>query len=221
MTTLQATENKVVILLGPPGAGKGSQALLIKEKMKIAHISTGDLLRENIKNQTELGKKAKVFMDAGQLVPDDLIFDMLFKRIESTDCKHGYLLDGFPRTLAQAETFQKKLPKSSRILAINLAVDDPILIERICERYICEKCQAPYHMRFSPSKVAGKCDQCSGNLYQRSDDKRDVVEQRLKVYHEQTAPLIDYYAKQKTLHRINSNASKDAILLQILQILSK
>lgn len=218
MANLQATETSVLILLGPPGAGKGSQATLLKEKMEIAHISTGDLLRENMKKQTPLGEKAKVYMETGQLVPDELIFDMLFTRLEMADCKKGYILDGFPRTIAQAQVLQKRLT-DVKIVAINLAVPDASLIERITQRKICENCQAPYHLTFSPPKESNKCDRCGGNLFQRKDDTKEVVEKRLQVYHEQTAPLIEYYSKQKVLHNLDSNQSKEAVLLQILKIL--
>ncbi|NGX37436.1 MAG: adenylate kinase [Chlamydiae bacterium] len=218
MANLQATQKQVVILLGPPGAGKGSQATLVKEKMKIPHISTGDLLRENIKNGTALGKSAKSIIDEGNLVPDELIFDMLFARIEKPDCKKGYILDGFPRNLQQAETLQKRL-SNTPIIAINLDVPDALIVERITKRQICKSCQTPYHLVYSPPQKEGKCDRCEGELYHRSDDTEEVVENRLKVYHDQTAPLIGYYEKQKTLHNIDSNKSKEAVLLEILALL--
>lgn len=220
MANLQATQTQVIILLGPPGAGKGSQASLIQEKMEIAHISTGDLLRGNIQEGTELGKQAKGYMDAGQLVPDDLIFDMLFTRTEKPDCKTGYLLDGFPRNLAQAQALQKRL-QTHKVIALNLSVDDQEIVERITKRQICKSCQTPYHLVYSPPKTAGKCDQCDGELYHRTDDTREVVENRLKVYHEQTAPLIGYYKEQQVLHEIDSSRSKEAILSDILTILGR
>ncbi|MDN3505745.1 MAG: adenylate kinase [Simkaniaceae bacterium] len=218
MANLQATQTQVVILLGPPGAGKGSQATYIKEKMELAHISTGDLLRENIKAGTDLGKKAKSFMDDGKLVPDNLIFDMLFARVEKADCKKGYILDGFPRNIAQAEELQKRLSDND-VMALNLATSDSAIVERITKREICKSCQTPYHQEFSPSKVQGKCDQCDGELYQRSDDTKEVVENRLKIYHEQTAPLVDFYNKQKVLKTIDSNKSKEEVTAQILKAL--
>jgi adenylate kinase len=221
MTNLQATAADVLILLGPPGAGKGSQAALIKEKVELAHISTGDLLRENIKQGTDLGKKAKGYMDEGQLVPDDLIFDMLFTRVKQPDCTKGYILDGFPRNLAQAHVLQKRLAEEGHhITAINLAVQDHELIERITKRQICKTCQTPYHLVYSAPKQSGVCDRCQGELYQRSDDTREVVEKRLKVYHEQTAPLIEFYAKQNALHNIASNSTKEAVFTEILKVLS-
>jgi len=216
MANLQATQTQVVILLGPPGAGKGSQATLIKEELEMAHISTGDLLRENIKQGTDLGKQAKSFMDEGKLGPDHLIFDMLFARVEKPDCKKGYILDGFPRNIAQAEELQKRL-RSHDVMALNLSVPDSAIIERITKREICKTCQTPYHQDFSPSKVKGKCDLCEGELYQRSDDTKEVVEIRLKVYHEQTAPLIEFYEKKGALQTVDSNRSKDAITEEILE----
>jgi len=219
MTPSQATQTQVIILLGPPGAGKGSQASLIKEKIDLAHISTGDLLRKNIKRETPLGLKAKSYMEAGQLVPDDLIFGMLFDRVEREDCKKGYILDGFPRNIDQAETFQKRLSNQSKIIAINLSIPDSAIVERITKRQICKTCQTPYHLLYALPKTAGKCDRCKGDLYQRSDDTSQVVEKRLSIYHEKTAPLIDYYSEKGALHTVNANTAKDKILSQILEIL--
>ncbi len=218
MPNNQASETQVIILLGPPGAGKGSQAALIKETVGLAHISTGDLLRENIKRGTALGIQAKIAMDQGALVSDDLIFQMLFARVEEPDCKRGYILDGFPRNLAQAETLQKRL-ESTNTVAINFSVSDDIIIERITKREICKECQRPYHLSFSPPKETGKCDHCDGELYHRSDDTEEVVQNRLLVYHEKTAPLINFYQNQNILHQIDSSQSKDKILQQVLLIL--
>ncbi len=219
MAQLKAKQTQVIILLGPPGAGKGSQAALIKKKMSVAHISTGDLLRENIKRGTALGQKVKSFMNAGQLVPDELILDMLFARVEESDCQKGYILDGFPRNISQAIALQKRLSKGYQVVALNLKVSDDKIVDRITQRVICKSCQAPYHLAYSPPKTEGKCDQCEGSLYQRSDDTKEVVEKRLTVYHEQTAPLIDYYKEKSTLHQIDSTASKEAVLLAILRII--
>lgn len=219
MANLQATQTQVVILLGPPGAGKGSQAALIKEKIELAHISTGELLRENTKNKTDLGLKAKSYMEAGLLVPDDLIFAMLFARVGHDDCKKGYILDGFPRNIEQAKTFQKRLSDQHKVIAINLSVPDSAIVERITKRQICKKCQTPYHLIYALPKTAGKCDRCEGELYRRSDDTKEVVEKRLSIYHEKTAPLIDYYDKQKVLYTVDANTAKGKILTQILKIL--
>lgn len=220
MASLQATQTQVVILLGPPGAGKGSQASLIKEKMEIAHISTGELLRENIKQGTDLGHKAKTYMDAGKLVPDDLVFDMLFARVAQPDCQKGYILDGFPRNIPQAQVLQNRLA-DSQVTAISLNIPDAEIVDRIVKRQICKSCQTPYHLINSRPQKEGICDKCGGTLYQRSDDTKEVVEERLKVYHEQTAPLIDFYSKQNALHTVDSTASKEAVLQQILNVLGR
>lgn len=220
MASLQAAQTQVLILLGPPGAGKGSQASLIKEKMEIAHISTGDLLRENIKQGTDLGQKAKTFMDAGQLVPDELIFDMLFARVEQPDCQKGYILDGFPRNLSQAEALQRRL-NETQVTAISLSIPDSEIVDRITKRQICKSCQTPYHLINSRPQKEGVCDKCGGALYQRSDDTKEVVEERLRVYHAQTAPLIEYYGKQKTLHTVDSTAPKETVMKQILNVLGR
>jgi adenylate kinase len=220
MANLQATQSQVVILLGPPGAGKGSQAKFIQEKMDLPHISTGDLFRENIKQGTELGKKAKAYIDAGELSPDELVFDMLFDRVAKADCKKGYILDGFPRNLAQAEVLQKRLSSDHDVIALNLSVPDSVIVERITKREICKSCQTPYHQVFSPPKETGKCDECGGELYQRSDDTKEVVESRLKVYHEQTAPLIAFYESKGNLQTVDSNRSKQEITKEILEKLT-
>lgn len=213
------TKTKVIILLGPPGAGKGSQAALLKEKGEVAHISTGDLLRENIKKGTEEGLEAKTFMDKGELVPDNLIFEMLFGRVAEDDCQKGFILDGFPRNLAQAEELKKKLNNDFDVIAINLAVSDEKLIERITKRELCGDCQTPYHPDFSPPKFAGLCDNCAGKLIKRSDDTREVVEKRLSVYHEKTAPLIDFYTKEGVLHTIDASETKHRVLSSVLSLL--
>jgi len=225
MGNLQATQTptqtQVVILLGPPGSGKGSQATLLKEKVELAHISTGDLLRNNIKQQTELGKKAKSYMEKGDLVPDDLIFSMLFERVAAPDCAKGYILDGFPRNLEQAKTFQKRLNDECNVMAINLEVPDATLVERITKRQICKECQTPYNLTFSPPKVKDVCDRCNGELYQRSDDTEEVVKSRLKVYHELTAPLIGYYGKQGKLHTVDGSQEKERVTAKLTKLFSQ
>jgi adenylate kinase len=221
-TPLRAEEpNKpiVLILLGPPGSGKGTQAALLHKQFQIPHISTGDLLREHIKRGTELGKKAQAFTDKGQLVPDALIIDLLFDRVSQKDCSKGYILDGFPRTLAQAETLQGRL--KTRPVIINLDLKDQEVIERLSKRMTCELCGTPYHLTFSPPKVPGQCDKCSGNLIQRSDDTKEVIGKRLKVYHDQTSPLINYYISLKLLHTVNCAQSKEKIFEEILSYLHK
>jgi adenylate kinase len=209
-------KSQVFILLGPPGAGKGTQAALLHEQLHIPHISTGDLLREHIRRETELGKQAKQYMDKGHLVPDQLIFDMLFERVDQPDCAKGYILDGFPRTLAQAESLQARLKGSPQPIVLNLDLSDAKIIERLSKRVTCELCGTPFHLIYSPPKQSGVCDRCSGKLIQRSDDTEAVIAKRLKVYHEQTAPLITFYEKRKLLHAINCDQTKEKIFSELI-----
>jgi adenylate kinase len=206
----------VLILLGPPGSGKGTQASLLHDTLHIPHISTGDLLREHIRRGTELGTEAKTFIDKGLLVPDALIINMLFERVSQKDCAKGYILDGFPRTLPQAEAFQTRLKGQPSPIVINLELSDAKIIERLSQRVVCENCATPYHLVYSPPKPAGKCDKCGGKLSQRSDDKEAVITKRLKVYHEQTSPLIAYYQNQKLLHSVSCDASKEKVFSQVI-----
>lgn len=220
MQHTQATNTKVIILLGPPGAGKGSQAALLRRHANVAHLSTGDLLRGNIKESTPLGIEAKAYMDAGKLVPDNLIFEMLFARWKQQGDSNGFILDGFPRNLSQAQALKKKLNNAYDVIAINLCIEDKAIIERITKRQICGDCQAPYHPDFSPSKFEGLCDQCAGELYQRSDDTEEVVKTRLAIYHEETRPLITFYEEEGLLHQIDARADKEAILQEILSLIN-
>jgi adenylate kinase len=202
----------VVILLGPPGAGKGTQAARLGKDLALAHISTGDLFRDNLSRGTELGRQAKTYMDSGRLVPDALVLDMLFDRVARPDCSKGYLLDGFPRTLPQAEALERALGKSARILALNLKVADEVLVERLGGRRTCETCGHIHHLRFSPPKVAGACDKCSGRLVQRPDDSAEVVQKRLRVYREQTLPLEAFYAERKLLVNVDGARAPEEVL---------
>ncbi|NGX38840.1 MAG: adenylate kinase [Chlamydiae bacterium] len=213
----RATQTQVILLLGPPGVGKGSQALLIKEKMEISHISTGELLRDNIKRGTPLGKRFKSYIDAGQLAPDELIFDLLFNRIDKEDCRKGFILDGFPRTILQAEELQKHLTEEHALIALSLELPDSEIIQRLTKRLTCKQCQAPYHLLYSPPKSGGICDLCSGELMQRSDDVEEIVKKRIQVYHEKTAPLIGFYKSAGLLLSIDANRPKGAVLAEILQ----
>lgn len=214
------TRQKVVILLGPPGSGKGTQAVRISQELGIPHISTGDLFRENIKNNTPLGQKAKTYMDAGKLVPDEVVLDMLFDRVSRQDCAKGYLLDGFPRTIPQAEAYDKKLPATAQLIVINLDVPDEIIFKRAEGRLTCKNCGTIYNRYYSPPSHDDICDKCSGELVQRPDDKAEVVEERLKVYHAQTEPLINFYAKKNVLHTIEGDRAPQDVYTEIMNVLN-
>ena len=196
-----------IILMGPPGAGKGTQAEILVKEFKIPHISTGDMFRDAIKQGTELGMKAKAFMDGGHLVPDDVTIGIVQERLTAEDCTLGFLLDGFPRTVPQADALGKILDSLERRLdaVINIEVADEILMTRMVGRRICRQCGAPYNIEFNPPQEAGKCDQCGGELYQRSDDTEATVANRLAVYIQQTEPLLTYYQQQGLLIRVNGN----------------
>lgn len=202
---------KVVILLGPPGSGKGTQAVRLTKELGIPHISTGDLFRENISKDTELGKRAKVFMNAGKLVPDEVVLDMLFDRVSRPDCEKGYLLDGFPRTLAQAEALDKHLASHTNLVVLDLEVPDDVIVKRAEGRLTCKTCGNVYNRYFSLPAKEGVCDKCAGELVQRPDDKAEVVQERLRVYHDQTQPLVDYYAKKGVLKRVDGTKNPDEV----------
>ena len=203
-----------IILVGPPGAGKGTQAEKIVAKYDVAHISTGDILRANVKAGTELGKKAKSFMDAGALVPDDVIVGMMRGRLAEDDCKNGFILDGFPRTVPQAEALTSLLAEMGIKLdgVILLDVEDETVVERLCGRRMCKNCGHIFHVSFKPSTKGDVCDVCGGPLYQRDDDKEEVIRQRLAVYHDQTAPLVDYYGKAGLLCKVPGAEAGDKVL---------
>ena len=190
-----------IIMLGAPGAGKGTQAKKIAAKYNIPHISTGDIFRANIKNGTELGKKAKTYMDQGLLVPDDLVVDLVVDRVGQDDCERGYVLDGFPRTIPQAEALTKALADMGQKVdyAIDVDVPDENIVRRMSGRRACVGCGATYHVVYAPTKKEGICDTCGGELILRDDDKPETVQKRLNVYHEQTQPLIDYYTVDGTV----------------------
>lgn len=210
-----------IIMLGAPGAGKGTQAKRIAEKYGIPHISTGDIFRANIKNGTELGKKAKEYMDKGALVPDELTCDLVMDRIQQADCKNGFVLDGFPRTIPQAEALDEALGKISEKMdyAIDVDVPDENIVNRMGGRRACLSCGATYHIEFNPTKVDGICDACGAKTVLRDDDKPETVQNRLKVYHEQTQPLIDYYKKQDILKSVDGTQPMDAVFEAIVGIL--
>lgn len=217
----QERHNMKIIMLGAPGAGKGTQAKLIAEKYQIPHISTGDIFRANIKEGTELGMKAKSFMDAGGLVPDELVIDLVVDRLTWEDAKNGYVLDGFPRTIPQAEALTKALAEKGEKIdaAIDIDVPDENIINRMGGRRACVSCGATYHIVNIPPKVEGKCDKCGADLILRDDDKPETVKNRLEVYHEQTQPLIDYYKAEGVLKEVDGTVDMNDVFNAIVQIL--
>ena len=210
-----------IIMLGAPGAGKGTQAKKIADKYSIPHISTGDIFRANIKEGTELGQKAKGYMDQGLLVPDELVVDLVVDRVKKEDCKNGYVLDGFPRTIPQAESLDAALAELNEKIdyALNIDVPDDNIINRMSGRRACVSCGATYHIVNIPSKVEGKCDRCGGDLILRDDDKPETVKKRLDVYHDQTKPLIDYYSKQNVLKDVDGTMEMEEVFDAIVKIL--
>ncbi|MCC0633793.1 adenylate kinase [Clostridioides sp. ZZV15-6388] len=210
-----------IILLGPPGAGKGTQAAGIVEKYNIPHISTGDIFRKNIKEGTELGKKAKEYMDQGLLVPDELTVGLVTDRISQEDCKNGFMLDGFPRNVAQGEHLDVFLKNAGIVLdkVVNIEVDKSILVSRAVGRRICKSCGATYHVEFNPPKVKGVCDVCQGELYQRADDNEETVSKRIQVYLDETKPLVDYYNKQGIIADIKGDQAIDKVFEDIVAAL--
>ncbi len=214
--TNEPTTRDVIILMGPPGSGKGTQAVRLSKELGFPHISTGDLFRENISKNTGLGRKAKSYINTGNLVPDSLVLDMLFARVAQPDCSKGYLLDGFPRTIPQAEALDKHLTKQDRLIVLNLEASDDVIFKRIEGRLSCKQCGSVYNRYFSPPKTEGTCDKCGGELVQRSDDRAEVVRERLKVYHQQTEPLIDYYRQKNVLDSVNGEENPDEVFKELL-----
>lgn len=210
-----------IIMLGAPGAGKGTQAKKIAAKYGIPHISTGDIFRANIKGGTELGMKAKTFMDQGMLVPDEITIGMLMERIHEEDCKNGYVLDGFPRTIPQAESLTEALRGMGEAIdyAVNVDVPDENIVSRMGGRRACVACGATYHVEFNAPKTEGVCDTCGEKLVLRDDDKPETVQKRLNVYHEQTQPLIDYYKNAGVLKEVDGTKNMEAVFLDIVSIL--
>ena len=212
-----------IVMLGAPGAGKGTQAKLLAEELSIPHISTGDIFRMNVKEGTDLGKEAKGYMDKGQLVPDSLTIRLVIDRLGKEDCAKGYILDGFPRTIPQAESLDEELNKLDDKLdfAVNVEVPDENITKRMAGRRACTSCGATYHMEFHPPKKEGVCDACQGELILRNDDKPETVEKRLAVYHEQTQPLISFYEKQGILVTADGTKQVEEVFQEILKLVGE
>jgi adenylate kinase len=207
-----------LVLLGPPGSGKGTQAERLKEQLGLPHVASGDLFRHHISNQTELGRLAKGYIDRGELVPDDVTIAMVRERLQQPDCDEGVILDGFPRTLPQAQALDEILASRGRALSgvLYINVPDEELVRRLSGRWLCRRCQTPYHVVFSPPAQEGVCDECGGELYQRDDDRPETVRARLRVYHEQTAPLIDYYRRASLLVEVDGAGDIETVNATLL-----
>jgi adenylate kinase len=207
----------VLVLMGPPGAGKGTQAERLASELEIPHLSTGNLLREHLVRKTEIGERARGFMDRGELVPDDVVIEMLHERAEQPDGRHGFLLDGFPRTLEQARALEAELLRRAEehgpivLRAIELHVPDEVLVRRLAGRRTCRTCGRAQHLEFSPPRVPGRCDRCGGELYQRDDDRPEVVQERLAVYRRQTLPVERYYEERGLLVRLDGDRPPDEV----------
>jgi adenylate kinase len=206
-----------IIILGPPGAGKGTQARIMSERLNLPHISTGDILREALKNQTESGKKAKAYIESGGLVPDALVDAIVAERLARKDCSRGFILDGYPRTISQAESLQSLLAQNSaRILTIGVEVGDNVLVDRLSSRWTCPQCGKMFNARLDPGKADGRCDACGAALVQRKDDSKEVIAERLKVYYESTRPLIQYYRDRGYYYPVDGDRPVDAVCESIM-----
>ncbi len=209
-----------IILLGPPGAGKGTQSVRLAQELGLAHIATGDLLRKNVREGTQLGKQAKDFMDKGLLVPDELVAKMLKERFDNPDVKNGFILDGYPRNINQAKTLDSLLRSANLTIDLVVYLDssEKVILTRLTGRLVCSNCGANFHIKNMPPKVEGTCDKCGGALYQRADDLEETVRQRLKVYKQETASLIKYYESENKLHRLSADGDASEVLKQIIQL---
>ncbi len=213
-------KQKIIVLIGAPGSGKGTQAKILSQEFQLPHISTGDLMREEVKKDSPQGREIKKFQESGLLAPDEFIVDLLFNRTSQKDCERGFLLDGFPRKISQGEILQQRLPKEeNEIIAIYLHVHDDVIIDRAAQRRTCGKCGAIYNLKSSPPANGSTCDVCNGELLLRNDDLPEVVKQRLIVYHDLTEPLIDYYKKQGCLHEIDGEQTPEQVFQQVKSII--
>ena len=212
-----------IILLGPPGAGKGTQADILSKHYKIPHISTGDILREQVKDNTELGQEAKGYMQKGELVPDNIVIKMVIKRIENEDAKRGFILDGFPRNVNQAKELDRELSSSHKEidLAVYLETSERVIVDRLAGRRICKDCQAVYHIKNMPPEKDGICDRCGGKLYQREDDRPQTIRNRLKVYKKEIQTLMDYYKDSNKLYIVSGDLSAKALFNRLIKVFSE
>jgi len=210
-----------IVLLGAPGAGKGTQAAIVSQRLGLPHIASGDLFRQALEEKSELGLLAKSYMEKGALVPDEITVQMILQRISASDCDSGCIFDGFPRTVGQAEALGKALTDQGKAIdkVIYIKVAEGELLKRLSGRWLCRKCQTPYHTVSSPPRVLGKCDKCGGDLYQRPDDTEETVKERLKVYFAQTTPLLDYYRRENKLAEVNGKLGIEAVAEQIINAL--
>jgi adenylate kinase len=206
---------RIVVLLGAPGAGKGTQAARLSRARALPHVSTGDLLRDNLKRGTDLGRKARSFMDKGELVPDDLVLAMLAARVGAADCRPGYVLDGFPRTEVQARALEQRLNGKDHVFVVNLEVSDESIVARAAGRLSCKECGSVFHRESAPPQRANTCDRCGGALIQREDDRPAVVRERLRVYREKTAPLVDYYRQRGLLRSVDGEQEPETVFARL------
>ncbi len=209
-----------LILLGPPGSGKGTQARKLMEKFGIPQISTGDILRDKKKEKSKLGQEIKDIMESGRLVSDELVIQIVEERLQAADCGYGYILDGFPRNVAQADALDQLLERIGHKITqvLNLEVNEDELVRRLTGRRVCRQCQQMYHVEFTPPKKAGICDKCGGELYQRADDTEKTIRERLRVYRDETAPLINYYSRKKLLKSVDGLQAPETVTAEILKI---
>ncbi|MGI6143732.1 MAG: adenylate kinase [bacterium] len=212
-----------LIMLGPPGAGKGTQGAMLARALQVPHIATGDIFRQAVKEFTALGRKAQSYLERGELVPDEIVVEIVLERLQKPDCGKGFILDGFPRTVKQAQALEEFLHKEGNALTgvILLDVDPEVLVERLTGRRVCRRCGATYHFQYMPSRVEGRCDECGGELYQREDDREETVRHRLDVHESQTRPLRDYYEKRNLLYVFDAARPIEGVFVEIMEQLGR